>query len=114
PSPRRLAEQGTAGQRSPSIGFERQRGSTTLGDRWRRTSGRDVVMSPRKRAPWHGVCSRARQTNRLPARERGNTMVLFAIGLMAGIGLGVSTGGVLAIGAHDRCYREARERGRAR
>jgi hypothetical protein len=40
-------------------------------------------------------------------------MVLFAIGLMAGIALGMIIVGFLAIGAYDRGYGEALERRKA-
>jgi hypothetical protein len=47
------------------------------------------------------------------ARERGNTVLIFAIGLMAGIALGMIIVGFLAIGAYDRGYSEALERRKA-
>jgi len=47
------------------------------------------------------------------ARERGNTVLLFAIGIMAGLALGMIIVGFLAIGAYDRGYTEALERRKA-
>jgi len=47
------------------------------------------------------------------ARERGNTVLLFAIGIMAGLALGMIIVGFLAIGAYDRGYAEALERRKA-
>jgi hypothetical protein len=47
------------------------------------------------------------------AKERGTPVVLFAIGLMAGLALGMIIVGFLAIGAYDRGYTEALERRKA-
>jgi hypothetical protein len=62
---------------------------------------------------WHGVCSSARQTISPRGERKRKTVVLFAIGLMAGIALGMIIVGFLAIGAYERGFSEALERRKA-
>jgi hypothetical protein len=74
------------------------------------------VMVPREGAGgrrWHGVCSSVRQTTSPRAKGKRKTVVLFAIGLMAGIALGMIIVGFLAIGAYERGFSEALERRKA-
>jgi len=55
----------------------------------------------------------ARQVAKGERYRKRNTMLIFAIGLMAGIALGMIIVGFLAIGAYERGYSEALERRKA-
>jgi len=59
-----------------------------------------------------GLLKRWKTTSPCGERKR-KTVVLFAIGLMAGIALGMIIVGFLAIGAYDRGFTEALERRKA-
>src|SRR5438067_1122606 len=73
------------------------------------------VMVPRGRGTerrWHGVCFSGRQPGS-PGAKKEDTMVLFAIGLMAGVAIGMIIVGFLAIGAYDRGFTDALQRRKA-
>jgi hypothetical protein len=78
-------------------------------------AGLTQVMVPcRQESKRRGMRFAQSAARRVAVGERKrNTVVLFAIGLMAGIALGMIIVGFLAIGAYDRGYTEALERRKA-
>jgi len=72
------------------------------------------VMVPREGAGAvaRGLLKCSQTTSPVGERKR-KTVVLFAIGLMAGIALGMIIVGFLAIGAYERGFSEALERRKA-
>ena len=69
-------------------------------------------MTAKETALWHDDCSGARP-NVFAKAKGGLPMLLFAIGLMAGVALGMIIVGFLAIGAYDRGHTDALERRKA-
>src|SRR5438270_12303949 len=68
---------------------------------------------PPAAATWHTTCiSRGLRSDRVCA-ERRRAMVIFVLGLMVGVALGLVVVGFLAIRAYDRGYDEALERRKA-